>query len=54
MANHADSVGTYTSVGRSAIWSLDGELLAQAAGDEEALVIATYERGSWRAEVCGL
>jgi predicted amidohydrolase len=54
MANHAASVGTYTSVGRSAVWSPDGDLLAQASGDEDVLVIATYELGSWRAEVCGL
>lgn len=54
MANHAASVGTYTSVGRSAAWAPDGELLAQAAGDEDVLVIATYERGSWRAEVRAL
>lgn len=54
MANHATSVGTFTSVGRSAAWSPDRELLAQASGDEDALVIATCERGSWRAEVCGL
>lgn len=54
MANHAASIGTYTSVGRSAVWAPDGELLAQAAGDEDALVIATYDSEGWRAELCGL
>lgn len=54
MANHAASVGTYTSVGRSAVWAPDGELLAQASGDEDVLVIAPCDRGSWRAAVCGL
>ncbi len=33
MANHAASVGTYTSVGKSALWAADGALLAQAEGD---------------------
>jgi predicted amidohydrolase len=51
MANHAASVGTYTSVGRSALWSPDGDLLAQAAGAESTLLIATSHEGLWRGEV---
>ena len=51
MANHADSVGTYRSVGRSAVWAPGGALLAQAAGAESCLVIATSSRGAWRGEV---
>jgi predicted amidohydrolase len=51
MANHASSVGTYKSVGRSAIWAPGGKLLAQAEGDENALVIATACDGAWQGEV---
>lgn len=54
MANHAASVGTYRSVGRSAIWAPDGTLLVQAAGTENALVIATCELGSWSGVVIPL
>ena len=51
MANHAASVGTYTSVGKSAVWAPDGALLAQAEGAENALVIATSHDAVWGAEV---
>jgi predicted amidohydrolase len=51
MANHADSVGTYTSVGKSAVWAPDGALLAQAEGAESALVIATSRDAAWGGEV---
>jgi predicted amidohydrolase len=51
MANHAASIGTYSSVGRSAVWSPGGELLAQAEGTENALVIATSASGGWRGEL---
>jgi predicted amidohydrolase len=54
MANHGASCGTYTSVGRSAIWTPDGTLLAEAHGDDAALVIATHERETWRGDVCPL
>jgi predicted amidohydrolase len=54
MANHADSAGPHKSVGKSAIWSPDGTLLAQADGVENALVIATNVRGTWRGEVVSL
>jgi predicted amidohydrolase len=50
MANHANSVGTYTSVGKSAVWAPGGALLAQAAGTENALVIATSRDGTWSAQ----
>ncbi len=53
MANHADSVGTYRSVGRSAVWAPGGALLAQAEGTEKCLVIATSDRGEWHGEVVG-
>ena len=51
MANHGDSVGTYTSVGKSAVWAPGGALLAQAEGAENALVIATHHDAAWDAEV---
>jgi predicted amidohydrolase len=51
MANHAASIGTYTSVGKSAVWAPDGALLAQAEGAENALVIATNHAAAWDAEV---
>ena len=54
MANHAASVGTYTSVGKSAVWAPDGSLLAQAEGTENALVIATSSNGEWRGQIIGI
>jgi predicted amidohydrolase len=51
MANHAASIGTHTSIGRSAIWAPDGSLLAQTAGTENALVIATRGPETWTASV---
>ena len=54
MANHAASVGTYASVGKSAVWAPGGALLAEAAGTESALVIATRGPEAWRGEVVGL
>jgi predicted amidohydrolase len=51
MANHGSSLGTLTSVGKSAAWAPDGSLLAQADGDETALVIATRDASAWRGEV---
>lgn len=51
MANHAASTGTYQSVGRSAAWAPGGALLAQAAGTEDCLVIATSAGGGWRGQV---
>jgi predicted amidohydrolase len=52
MANHGASVGSYVSVGRSAIWAPDGDLLAQAEGVDDSLIVATRGPDSWRAEVC--
>ena len=51
MANHAASVGTYASVGRSAVWAPGGAVLAEAAGTDSSLVIATRTREGWRGEV---
>ncbi|MGH7137747.1 MAG: carbon-nitrogen hydrolase family protein [Pirellulales bacterium] len=54
MANHAASVGTDASVGKSALWAPGGALLAQAAGTEGCLVIATRTREAWAGEVIRL
>lgn len=51
MANHAASVGTYVSIGKSAVWAPSGALLAEAAGTESALVVATHTGEMWRGEV---
>jgi predicted amidohydrolase len=54
MANHAASVGTHVSVGKSAVWAPGGALLAEAVGPESALVIATRSPEAWRGEVVRL
>jgi predicted amidohydrolase len=51
MANHAASVGTYVSVGKSAVYAPDGTLLAEAGGTENCLVIAARTGDAWRGEV---
>jgi predicted amidohydrolase len=51
MANHAVSVGTYVSVGKSAVWAPGGALLAEADGTESSLVIAARTREAWCGEV---
>lgn len=40
MANYSGVTGGEVSAGRSAIWSKDGQLLAESTGTEESLVIA--------------
>ena len=45
------SVGTFESIGKSAIWTPDGRLLAQTENTESALVIATNNHATWRGEV---
>lgn len=54
MANHAHSIGTLTSVGRSAIWSPEGKLLAQVQGSEPALVLARRHNDHWQADIIAL
>lgn len=54
MANHAASVGTLTSVGRSAAWAPGGSLLAHAKGVESALLTARSSAGTWRGDVIPL
>lgn len=51
MANHGASSGTYTSVGKSAVWAPGGGLLAEAEGTESVLVLATRDDTAWRGAV---
>lgn len=54
MANHADSVGSYTSVGKSAIWGLGDGVLVQAAGTENALLMASKANRVWSGKIVQL
>lgn len=54
MANQAASVGSYGSVGKSAVWTPKGSLLVQAAGTESVLLMATHTNGAWRGQVAAL
>lgn len=51
MANQGASIGTYTSVGKSAIWEPDGKLLVQTKGVEKVLLTATKVSGRWHGEI---
>jgi predicted amidohydrolase len=46
LANHAFDSGGYQSAGRSAIWWPDGQLLVDAPGTGECLVIGDEDNGS--------
>jgi predicted amidohydrolase len=46
LANHAVETGGYQSAGRSAIWLSDGQLLVEAPGTGEVLVIGDEDNGS--------
>lgn len=54
MANHGGPSGGWACAGQSAIWSADGELLAQASGKGDALVIARHDSGQWAGQVVAL
>jgi predicted amidohydrolase len=47
MANHAAPSGGYDAAGRSAFWAPGGELIVQAEGPGNALVVVRNEHG-WR------
>lgn len=51
MANHADSIGSYASVGKSSIWSPGGAVLVQTTGTETALLMASNRHGDWSGEI---
>lgn len=46
LANHAFDTGGYTCAGRSAVWLPDGQLLVEAPGRGEFLVLADEDSGS--------
>ncbi|WP_426103959.1 carbon-nitrogen hydrolase family protein [Massilia sp. TSP1-1-2] len=46
LANHAFETGGYQSAGRSAIWLADGQLLVDAPGTGECLVIGDQDNGA--------
>lgn len=54
MANHGASVGTLTSVGKSAVWAPDGTLLVQAEAVESCLVMAISSKGRWHGDLVRL
>lgn len=45
-ANHAGQTGAYESAGRSSIWMPDGQLLVQADGSGECLVMGDEDSGA--------
>jgi predicted amidohydrolase len=51
MANQGASTGTYTSVGKSAIWEPGGTLLVRSNGVESVLLTAARTGGGWRGEI---
>lgn len=46
LANHAFATGGYTCAGRSAVWLPDGQLLVEAPGQGEFLVLADEDSGA--------
>lgn len=46
LANHAFDTGGYTSAGRTAVWLPDGQLLLEAPGQGELLLLADEDSGS--------
>ena len=46
LANHAFETGGYTSAGRSAVWLPDGQLLCEAPGQGELLLLADEDNAS--------
>jgi predicted amidohydrolase len=53
MANHAAPSGGYDAAGRSAFWAPGGELIVQAEGPGNALVVVRNEHG-WRGQQLGV
>ncbi len=53
-ANFASKSGPYTPVGLSSIWAPGGQLVAQADGCEDALIIARRQNGDWHGKMIGL
>jgi predicted amidohydrolase len=54
MANHAGVTGGWQSSGRSALWADTGERVAEIAGADEGLLIASQVGGSWTARTLNI
>ena len=50
LANHAANTGGYTVAGQSAFWAPGGQLIVQAEGPGDCLVIAEENQG-WQGRV---
>ncbi|WP_286829094.1 MULTISPECIES: carbon-nitrogen hydrolase family protein [Kordiimonas] len=53
-SNYASKSGPYTPVGKSSVWAPGGDLVAQAEGNEDALVIARRNGGDWQGKTVAL
>jgi predicted amidohydrolase len=51
MANHGGPSGPYVSAGKSAFWAPGGNLVVQAPGPGNVLVVATKQSGDWTGEI---
>lgn len=54
MANYSGVTGGEVSVGKSAVWSEEGQIVAASAGTEEALVVCAKQNGVWNGAVVPL
>jgi predicted amidohydrolase len=50
MANHSGTTGGYASAGKSAAWDETGQLISALLGAEEAVLVATREKGKWNSK----
>jgi predicted amidohydrolase len=51
MANYSGSTGGDISMGRSAVWNENGEIVVESAGNAEEIVIAEKANGAWRGRI---
>lgn len=51
MANHGGATGGWESAGRSAIWALDGSLVAAAPGTGNLMVVARRNADGWKGQI---
>ncbi len=54
VANHGGPTGGWQSAGRSVLWDDRGELIAQAAGPGDHVLVAEREGGAWIGQVVAL
>ena len=51
MANYASETGGYKTAGKSGVWNTDGNVIAQAPGSAEFLVLACRDESQWAGHV---